>query len=188
MPIISPVRVDDGVGLDRAGQPEVGDLHHAVVGEQDVLRLDVAVHEPGAVRRGQRAQHRLHDRDGLGGAEPAAFAQQVAQRAALDELHDQEDVVPVRVDLVALVVDGDGVEVGEPGGGARLAGEPVAERRVGGQRRGHDLDRDEPVEPLVDGRVHRGHPAARDTLQDPVAALERRGRPVGPWPPSARGF
>ncbi len=161
------------VRLDRAGQPEVCDLHHAVVGEQDVLGLDVAVHQPGAVRCGQGAEHRLHDRDGRGRAEPAALAEQVAQRAALDELHDEEHVMTVGADLVTLVIDRDGVQMGESGRGPGLAGEPVAEVRIGRQRRRHHLDGNEPVEPFVDSRVDRGHTAAGDRLQDPVPAFER---------------
>ena len=43
-------------------QPEIGDLGRAVGGEQDVGRLQVAVHDPGLVRRlhglGQRDQER----------------------------------------------------------------------------------------------------------------------------------
>ena len=39
------------------------------------------------------------------GREPAALAQQVAQGAALDQLHDEEHVVTVGPDLVTLVVD-----------------------------------------------------------------------------------
>ncbi len=126
MPIITPGAAGRPVGLDGAGQPEVGDLHHTVVGQQDVLGLDVSVDEPGPMRDGERGQDGLHDGDGLGGAEPAAFAQQVAQGAAADEFHDQEDVAVV----FALVVDGDRVDVGQLGRGPGLAGEPVGEGRV----------------------------------------------------------
>ena len=60
-----------GVRLHRPGQPEVGHLHQTVVGEQDVLGFDVAVHQPGAVRRGQRGEHRLHERHRLAGGQRA---------------------------------------------------------------------------------------------------------------------
>ena len=48
-----------GVGADRLGQAEVGDLDPAVVGDQDVLGLDVAVDQAGAVGGGQRREDRL---------------------------------------------------------------------------------------------------------------------------------
>jgi hypothetical protein len=40
-------------GLERAGNPEVRDQHHPVVGQQDVLGLDVAVDHPLAVGVGE---------------------------------------------------------------------------------------------------------------------------------------
>ncbi len=63
-------RADDDAGRraarhrrrDRPGQPEVRDLDAAVLGDQDVLGLDVAVHEPGLVRAGERAEDLLEDR------------------------------------------------------------------------------------------------------------------------------
>lgn len=57
-----PCRVRDGVhGPDEA---EVGHLDPPVVPYQDVLRLHVAVHEPGAVRGAERGEHRLQDVQG----------------------------------------------------------------------------------------------------------------------------
>ena len=44
-----------GLGADRPGQAEVGDLDPAVVGDQDVLGLDVAVDQ---ARRGGRRRAR----------------------------------------------------------------------------------------------------------------------------------
>ena len=48
-----------GRGGGGAGQAEVGDLDPAVVGEDDVLGLDVAVHDAGAVRGAERVEHRF---------------------------------------------------------------------------------------------------------------------------------
>jgi hypothetical protein len=100
-----------GVPADRTGQPEVRDLDPVVVGEQDVLGLDVAVHDPGLMGGAQGRQHRLHHLEGLPRAEVAALTDQVAQRTAADELHREEHVPLVG----ALVVDRDHVGVGEPG-------------------------------------------------------------------------
>ncbi len=48
-------------GVDRAGQPEIAHLHRAVVRDQHVLGLHVTVDEAGAVRGGERLEHRKHD-------------------------------------------------------------------------------------------------------------------------------
>ena len=119
-------------GLDRAGQAEVGHLATLStrlaaaagrLGDQHVLRLDVAVHQAGPVRGGDRGEHLLQDRQRLDRVEPAALGEQVAQGAALHVLHHQVGQALV----AALVVDGDHVGVGEPGDRLRLVGEPVDE-------------------------------------------------------------
>jgi hypothetical protein len=161
-------RADDG-----ARQAEVGDLHHAVDADEHVLGLDVAVHDARPVRGGEAGQHRLEDGEGLRDREPAARGEQVAQRAAAHELHDEEDQTLV----AALVADRHHVDVAEHRRRTCLAGEPVDERGVVGQVLGHDLDRDGPVDPEVGGGVHGGHAAARQPLLEPVAPLQ--DLPVG---------
>ena len=106
-------QVGDGADEDAAGlaglpgaddgprQPEVGDLDDAVDADQHVLGLDVAVHDAGPVGGGEAGQRGLEDGEGLGDGQPAAGGEQVAQRAAADELHDEEDQALV----AALVAD-----------------------------------------------------------------------------------
>ncbi len=62
--------------------------------------------------------------------------------------------------------------MGEPGGGARLAQEPVA--RLGARRelRRQELDRDEAVERHVAREEHDAHAAAAQLALDGVAAGE----------------
>ena len=72
-----------------AGETEVADLDAAVVGEQHVLGLQVAVHDAGLVRGGETGEHRLEDVDRLLGGERAVLLQQVAQRDAGQVLHDE---------------------------------------------------------------------------------------------------
>ena len=54
-----------GVRRRRSRQTEVADLDPAVLREQHVLGLDVAVHDPGAMRRREAREDRIHDRDRL---------------------------------------------------------------------------------------------------------------------------
>ena len=154
---------------DRAGQAEVGDLDPVVVGEQDVLGLDVAVHQAGLVGGAERGEHRLEHLERLARAEVALGPDQVAQGAPADELHREEDVPLVG----ALVVDGDHVGVGQPGRRVRLADEPGDELLVVGQARVHHLERDRAVETVVVGLVDRGHPAPRQPGTDVVAPIEQ---------------
>ncbi len=99
-----------GVSRGGAGQPEVGDLHATVVGEQYVFGLDVAVHQTRRVGGRQRGQHWVQDRQGLLRLEVVAFAQQVAKRAALHVLHRQEHLAVV----LALIENRHYVRVRQP--------------------------------------------------------------------------
>ena len=63
--------------------------------QQDVLRLDVAVHDPGGVRGGQPVGDVRDDRDGGLGREPALAVQAGAQVGAAHQVHDEREVVAV---------------------------------------------------------------------------------------------
>jgi hypothetical protein len=133
------------------------------------------VHQPVAVCGGQCGQHRLHDRHRQRRAEGPALGEQVAQRAAVDQLHHQEDVVAVE----PLVVHRDHVVVVDLRRGAGLPLEPVDKRLVSGEARVHDLDRHWPVQPGVQPPVHRRHPAAGEQRVDPVPLLKQGTYQVG---------
>ena len=125
---------------------------------------------------GHRGEHLLQDRQRLGRRQPPVVAQQLAQRAAADVLHDQ-----VRHALVgALVVHGDHVGMGQPGDRLRLVGEPLDEMRVVVPPGMDDLDRDGALQSLVGRGVHRRHAATGQPPADPVAPVdERTGQRVG---------
>lgn len=121
-----------------------------------------------AVRDGEGLENRSGDGSGGVRGHRAAFAQQLAQRAALDELHDQEGVLAV----AALVVDADQPGMVEPGYRAGLELEAREELRIGGELWVHHLDRDRSVQTQVHAAVHGGHAAARDGCIDAVAPIE----------------
>ena len=124
--------------------------------------------------------------------------QQLAQRAALDVLHDdvrQVDDAAGRLDdlLLAGVVDRDDRRVVQRGRGLRLAPEPGLERGVARQVGAQQLDGDDAAEPGVAPDVDLGHAAAAEQLADLVAVAQHVGpvvhrihpnrRPVVPDPP-----
>jgi hypothetical protein len=171
------------------GDPEVGEARDAVDPHQDVLRREVAMHEPdrraglvaqlvGGVQAVQRVDEdaqghrrwRTHT-SALGGAE------QPDERGALDVLHHQAHVRPI----LGGVEDGHHVGVTDPrrqiGLLHQIAGEPRRLAQVGV----HQLDRHVALESTraarprqVDGR----HPAAGDGEQDLVAPEPLRLAPA----------
>ena len=112
-----------GVGAHGLGQAEVRDLDPAVVGDQHVFRLHVAVDQPRPMCGRERGQHRFDQDQGPRGGHRRLGPDQVAQRVPGDVLHDQVD----RALILALVVDTDDVLVGQPGRGARLTDEALGE-------------------------------------------------------------
>ena len=126
--------VDRGVRPDEHRDAEVGELHRPVAAEQDVRRLDVAVHdarrvrvgEPGTGRRAGAQERRIAERPGTQGC---------AEIAAVDELGHDVDVVVVP----GAVEQADDVRMVETTRDLDLALGPAAQRRVVRDR----LDRDQ---------------------------------------------
>ncbi len=73
------------IGLDAGGRGGAGDAeigeHGVAVGEENVVGLHVAMHEPLAVRIVERAADFAHDAQSVGQGEPSILGQPVAQRA-----------------------------------------------------------------------------------------------------------
>ena len=114
---------------ERAGDPEICQLHLPVGAAENVLRLDVPVHEPLGVRRLECGAQLDPDGDDLIGRQPPAASQLVGERLALDVLHHDERPPLVLAD----VVDLNHVRMGELGRVACLAQEPRAKRLVGSE-------------------------------------------------------
>ena len=138
--------------------------------EEDVLGLEVAVHDAEVV--GARERARDLDHDGQRAAERhGPFADGVRERGALEQLHHE---VRGAVLALALVEDLDDVGVREPLGRLRLAAEALAHDAVLAERRVEDLHRARPVDQLVARPVDGGHAPLAEHVLDEVAPRERR--------------
>ena len=106
MPITVPVRVRSSPPAALA-MPKSVTFTGPAARDEHVGGLHVAVDEPGAVRGVERVGDLLADADDVGDGETAVLVDQVAQRGAVDQLHDDvRDAV-----VVAGVVGGDDVGV-----------------------------------------------------------------------------
>ena len=166
--------------LDRRGlgQPEVEDLHDALLGDHDVARLHVAVHEPGPVRGPERTR-RIDEPRHLGVDRDPAFTEVMAKRDSADELHrDVRDALGL-----AELVDRHRIGVVQRCGRAGLTKEPggtpgVRDGHRGLTVRAEHLQRDGPVKAGVDRPIHLAHATAADQALD-LVAFERRSRREG---------
>ena len=152
-----------GLG-QRAGDAEVGHPHPALLVEQEVRRLDVAVHQPADVGVGETLGHLGPELGGLGMGEPDVAVEQVAQRAPAEILEDQ--IRPVGV--LAPVEDTQDVGVVERGDRARLGAEALQEGAVGGEAGLEDLDRDVALQRHVFGKEDVSRSAGAQSGEQPV--------------------
>ena len=166
----------------RAGDAEVGDLGGALLVDQDVLGLDVAVDDVALVRGAERARDLDRVGDRLGHGQPPEPADAVLERLALDVLEDD-----VRAAVVLAGVDhADDVRVVELGDRPRLAAEALELVGVRAHLAVHQLDRDLALEHRVEGAVDRRHAAVPDLRVEPVAAGEERAHVGAHGPPIVR--
>ena len=94
------------------GQSEIDQLHLALIGDHDVAGFEIAVNDAGRVRAGQGVGDLDAVLQQLGRLQAAARDHAV-QRAARDELHDDE----IHAVFVADVVDGDDIGMIQRGRG-----------------------------------------------------------------------
>ena len=167
------------VGARRGGElsdAEVGHLHAAVFGDQDVAGLDVAVDDVPLVGVRQGLGGLADDRDLGRERELLSAAEVPRERPALDVLHGDE----VEVAVAAHVEDGDDVGMLQAAGELRLLEEAGLDlgRRLSARGLGVDrLDRDRPVDLGVMRQVDDAHrPLAehRGDLETPE--LRARGK------------
>jgi hypothetical protein len=143
-----------------------------VVGEHDVLALDVAVDEAGAMHRRHGVGDADRDLERVRDGERATL-HALHERGAARELHDEERSTG---GVVAEVEDLDDAGVADRAGDAGLAEEQRAGlgrvRQLGRQ----PLDGDRAIDHHVARQVHRGHAAGAQLAVDLVAAEAFLGR------------
>ncbi len=160
---------------DHAGDTEVGDLDHAVAADQQIARLNVAMHDTSPVRcpKGQR-RLRDHVQDPLG-VQPSLPRQHRQQGRTLDQLHHQ---IRGGIGLPGLAVVEDAGDAGmrQRGGAARLGPEPVEERPVFRELAAEELHGHRPPENLVRRPPHLAHAAAGEPVDQTVPTRQKRLR------------
>lgn len=144
-------------------EAEVRDAHLPVLADQHVRRLEVAMHQPGAVRgleTGARSQEEI---------EPlfervARILQPLPQGPADDQLHRHVGEIVIARPVDAGVVDGDHVRVLHARHRLRL-GDDLAVRAVGRDQ----LERDLAIEDRIVGLPDHAHPALAEDAQKQIA-------------------
>jgi hypothetical protein len=170
---------EDAAGLGGArptGEAEVTDAYPAIVADEDVVGLEVAVDDAELVGRRQAARGLDVRRDDLG-PRRHAFVAPPPQGRARDQLHREVELAVVLAD----VVDAHDVGMRERGHRSRLARQP---RLLGGviadlATVAQELDREPASELGVLGGEHDAHAALAEHLEQAVAADRVAGPAAG---------
>ena len=149
-----------------AGYPEIADLDVVILGDEQVARLDVAMHGAALVCSSQTVGSLRPDPRDAFRRQRSFLGHDLRQIPRRDVLHDQ----PVLVPVLDGVVDRDDVAVIECCRVASLA-ESAGEVGLRCSRHAADfLDRDISAEDLVAAQPDRAHPALADGSLHDVAA------------------
>ena len=166
------------LGPDELRDPEVEQLHlDAAVDvlEPDVVGLEIAVDEALVVRRLERAQRLLEDRERLGPRQRAP-ADPRRQRLAFEVLHHEEHAAE---GIAAEVVDVDDVLVPDRVDRARLLVEALDDVLRAAELELEHLDRAAAADLAVLALEHHAHPALGQLALDHVAAQLLADEQVG---------
>jgi hypothetical protein len=154
----------------RAREAEVGEVGVLAVGardEQDVLGLDVAMHDAAPVRPVQRPRDLRDDHQRTVDVEPAAIADEVPDVEVAQGRREIQKAV-----LVTVVPDREHVRMGHSLGGQRLALEAMAELLVLRQPAGQHLHGRRTLVLEVDGFVDAAHAALAELRLEAEAATD----------------
>ena len=161
------------------GEAEVEDLDPAVVRDEDVVGLEVAVDDPLVVSGGKAAGDLQRVVEGLADRKRSALEADL-QGVAFEQLRDDVGGAVVRADIV----DGEDVRVVQGAGGAGLLLE-AAELLGIGDLLGENLDRDLALQAGVTGAVDLTHRPRGEQPHDLVRAESRAGLERHRYTPAA---
>jgi hypothetical protein len=147
------------------GHAEVRDLRDALIRDEQVGRLDVAVDDPDAVSVTQALEPLKNGRDLGFEGERRTVAHRLEKVAAPEHLHHN---VRRAVGVVAKVEDRHDIGVHHAGDGPGLALEALLLLGVIGDLREHDLERHVAVEHGVVGTIHSTHGSLAEELEELV--------------------
>jgi hypothetical protein len=141
----------------------------ALLVEQHVARLDVAMHEAALMGGVERLRDLTGDRHRPLGGQRCAVAHQGPQIEAVDVAHRDEQAA---VELAG-VIDRNHIGVIEARRQPRLAQEPLAEALVLREPRRQHLQGDRAVKPRIASEIHLAHAAPPDPRPDLIDAQQR---------------
>jgi hypothetical protein len=136
-----------------------------VSGDEDVVRLEIAMHDALRVRCTEGGQNFHHEARQRSGCQTTTLGEEIGEHLPIQELHDDVRPAvgqPVQIQDVddALVPD----QVDRPG----LGKEPLDQLGAVGAVVREDLDSDAAADRRVDPFVDAAHPTHTDHLRDPV--------------------
>jgi cell division protein FtsW (lipid II flippase) len=161
----------------RVRHAEVGNLRHAGLVHEDVLRLDIAVHHAPFVGVLQRCGHLHPVANRLCLGQTTLRLEELAQRVAVHVLHDQV-MAPF---VYARVVDANDVRMLKPSDEPRLPLQAGHEVSVSPARHTltEDLDRDPAAKALVLGQPHIRHSTGAEQPFEAVSCVYDIGNVQG---------
>ncbi|MNP05641.1 hypothetical protein D3C76_975960 [compost metagenome] len=151
-----------GAILQGLGDAEVREHRRAIGAEQDVGRFHIPVDQALGMGIAERRSDLAQPEDAL--LRRHALGDALFERAVGQVLHGH---VVVAADM-ADVMDGDRVRMAEPRQGLALAQKAFAEAPVGGQGRGHDLQRHLALQRALGRQIDGGHRALAELSLDLV--------------------
>ena len=147
--------------------------------QEDVLRLQVAVHQSLRVRGADGRAHSAQDLEHLQSVHRHVWRKPLPQRLPFEQFHDQKRP---GVTVHAEIVDPDDVRMGEAGGRAGLVAEARVEIDRADQVVANQLHGHRPFERFVHGGVDRAHPASSQPAIEPVSSVQHAGAAHGREP------
>ena len=152
-------------GSGQPGDAEIRHLDHAILVHQDVLRLDIAVHDVVPVRVIDRRQDAQHHGNRLAGRNAAHAADQILERLPAHEFHhDVGHPVEPHVEHVHDVL------VRHLGRRLGLVAEAAHELLVALEFRAQQLHRHFPARLLIQRAIHDRHAARADDFYELIPA------------------